>query len=96
MFVCLIRIQLHLYDVHSLKEKRSIVKSAIEKIRHKFKISIAEVGDQDIWQSSSIGLALVGNDKRLLEREKEKVLQFLEGNAELEIISVNHEIWGYE
>ena len=96
MLVCLIRIQLHLYNVHSLKEKRGVLKSAIEKIRHRYKLSIAEVGEQDVWQSSALGIALVGNDKGLLEREMEKVLQFLENNAELEIVSVNHEIWGYE
>ena len=96
MLVCLIRIKLHLFNVHSLKEKRSVLKSAIEKTRHKFKLSIAEVGEQDVWQSSALGIALVGNDKGLLEREMEKVLHFLENNAELEIVSVNHEIWGYE
>jgi len=96
MLVCLIRIRLRLFNVHSLKEKRSVIKSALEKTRHKFRLSIAEVGDQDVWQSSDIGIALVGNNKGLLEREMEKVLSFLENSAELEIVSVNHEIWGYE
>jgi len=95
MFVCVIKVRLYLGAVHSLKEKRRILKSLIEKTRHKFGISIAEVGDHDLWQSSEVGFALVGNEKGLLEREMEKVLGFLERGGEAEITAVSHETWSF-
>lgn len=95
MFVCVIRIKIHLYSPQSLKEKRSIIKSLIQKTKHKFSLAIAEVADQDLWQSAVLGIALVGNKKSFLEREMEQILRFLEQGGDLEIVTVNHEIWGY-
>lgn len=95
MLVCVIRIKIHLYSPQSLKDKRSIIKSLIARVRHKYSLAIAETADQDLWQSSELGIALVGNQKSLLEREMEQILNFLEQSAELEIVSVNHEIWSY-
>lgn len=88
-------IRLHLYAAHSLKEKRSIIKRVIERVKNKFNVSIAETGDQDLWQSALIGAAITGNNKGLLERELEKILNLIESSGELEIISVVHEIWGF-
>ena len=95
MIVCLINIRLHLFSVHSLKEKRGIIKSLMDKTRHKFHLSVAEVGDHDIWQSSQVGIALVGNSKVLLEREMTKILDFIEESAQAEIVAVAHEFWAY-
>ncbi|QNB47615.1 DUF503 family protein [Thermanaerosceptrum fracticalcis] len=95
MLVCVIKIDLRLFAVSSLKEKRSIVKSLIEKTKHKFTVSIAEIGEHDVWQAAQLGLALVGNSRSLLEREMNKILDFLEAGGEVEIVSVVHEIWGY-
>ncbi len=95
MLVYVIKIDLRLFAVGSLKEKRSIIKSLIEKTKHKFTVSIAEVGEHDAWQFAQLGLALVGNSKSLLEREMSKILNFLEAGGEIEILSVTHEIWSY-
>lgn len=95
MFVCLVRVRLFMGAVHSLKEKRSIVKSLMEKTRHKFPLSIAEVGDHDLWQSCLVGFALVGNNQGLLEREMEKVLDYMEQTGEAEVVEFNHEIVSY-
>ena len=95
MFVCLVKVRFFFNAGHSLKEKRSVVKSLLEKTRCRFGLSIAEVGDHDLWQSSQVGFALIGNDKGLLEREMEKVLDFMEQGGEMEIVEVNHEIWGF-
>ncbi len=95
MLVCVIALKLHIFSIHSLKEKRRIIKSLREKIKHKFSVSVAEVGDYELWQSSELGIAIVGNDKGLLEREMEKIISFIESNGELEIISLGHEVWSY-
>lgn len=95
MMVCIVKVKLYLYSIHSLKEKRSIIKSIIEKTRHKYHVSVAEVGDQDIWQSSIIGISLVGNDKGKLEGIMMKILDFIENNCDAEITNVDHEIWSF-
>lgn len=95
MLVCVIRVELYLPGIHSLKEKRRVIKSLIERIKKKFNAAIAEVGQQDIWQTCHLGIALVGNRKGLLEREMEKILNLIEVGGEAEITYVNHETWGY-
>lgn len=95
MLVCIAEIRLHVYNAHSLKEKRSIIKRAIERVKNKFNASTAETGDHDIWQSAILGVAIAGNSKGLLERELEKILDLIESSGELEIVAVDHEIWGF-
>lgn len=95
MLVCLIKIRLRIHAAQSLKEKRRVLKSVLEKTRHKFGLTIAEVGDNDLWQSSCIGAALVGNSRVLLEKEMEKVLAFIERDLGVEIIEVQHETWNF-
>ena len=50
-YIAVLTIKLHAPWVHSLKEKRMIVKSVVAKIQNKFQVSAAEVEDQDIHQS---------------------------------------------
>ncbi|MDI3536715.1 MAG: uncharacterized protein PWP16_1711 [Eubacteriaceae bacterium] len=71
--------------VHSLKEKRQIVKSLIAKGRQKFNISLAEVSAQDYHQSIVLGMACVTNETRVADRTMEQVLKFMEENSEGEV-----------
>lgn len=96
MFVCVVHLRLFLFSVQTLKEKRGIVKSLLEKARQKFGIAIAEIGDHDLWQSSRIGIAMVGNDKGQLEKQLGKILAFIEQGSDLEVVSAHHEIWGFK
>jgi len=70
----------------SLKGKRKVVKSLIEKVRHKFDAAVAEVGDNDLWQKAKIGIALVGNDSQLLESRLQQIMKFIENQYLTEII----------
>lgn len=95
MYICVLKIRLHLFAAQSLKEKRSCIKSIIRKVQNKFAIAIAEVGDHELWQSSLLGGAIVANNSRYLEREMEKVLALIEQNTEIEVMEIQHEIWNY-
>jgi uncharacterized protein YlxP (DUF503 family) len=90
-----IKVRVHIFISHSLKEKRSVIKSLLRRTQQKFSLSIAEVGNNELWQSSLIGVAIVGNNKRLLEREMEKVLAFMEQDSKIEIVEIQHEIWSF-
>jgi uncharacterized protein YlxP (DUF503 family) len=76
----------------SLKGKRRVVKSLIERVRHKFEAAVAEVGDNDLWQKARIGLALVGNDSQLLEARLQQIMKFMENQHLAEIIETQVEL----
>jgi uncharacterized protein YlxP (DUF503 family) len=78
----------HIPFSHSLKEKRRVVKSLVDKIRHKFNVSVAEVGDMDVHQSAVIGIAVVSNDPVHARRQMDIVLGFMESNTDATIIRV--------
>ncbi len=78
--------------VFSLKDKRMVVKSIIEKAKNKFNISIAEVDKQDIHKSIVIGFACVTNDAGHADSIIENVLDFIERNTDAVIDNVEIEI----
>lgn len=78
--------------VSSLKDKRMIVKSLIDKTRRKFNISVAEVDDQDVHKIVVIGFACVTNEVRHANSIIDNVLDFIENNTEAEIVDTVIEI----
>ncbi len=79
--------------VNSLKEKRMVVKSIIEKTRHKFNVSIAEVDKQDIHRSIVIGFSCVTNEVKHADEIIENVLNFIENNTDAVIDNIEREIF---
>ena len=88
MYIGIIEISMHIPYAASLKQKRSVVKSLIGKVQSHFKISVAETGDNDLWQRAKIGFAIVGNDAAFLDARLQKLMNYLEDNAEAEITDV--------
>jgi uncharacterized protein YlxP (DUF503 family) len=77
MFVGVLRLTLHLPTPGSLKSKRHLVRSAIDRVKAKFNVSIAEVAENDLWQRSVIGVAAVGNDHAFVNESLDKVADFV-------------------
>lgn len=92
MIVAVACFTLMLPDNNSLKGKRKVVRSLIEKVRHRFAAAIAEVEDHDKWQKAKIGVALVGNDARLLQTRLDQIMQFVENQHLAEIIDSQVEL----
>lgn len=78
--------------VHSLKEKRMVVKSICAKVRNKFNVSVSEVDAQDIHQSIIIGFACVVNESSIADSVIDNVLNFIDSNTEAEIVNIVREI----
>lgn len=78
--------------VHSLKEKRMVVKSLIAKLRNKFNVSAAETGEQDIHQTVVIGVAAIVAGNGQADSVMEEILHFVEENTEAEIVEVEREV----
>src|SRR3972149_4998891 len=73
MFIGVLRLTLHLPDPGSLKSKRHLLRSAIDRVKSRFNVSIAEVADNDLWQRSVVGVAAVGNDHAFVNETLDKV-----------------------
>ena len=59
--VVVVELELHIPTSRSLKEKRAALRPIVEGIRHRFQISVAEVGYQDKWQRALVGMAVVSD-----------------------------------
>ena len=82
-----------LHDCRSLKGKRKIVKSIIQRTRNHFNISMAEIGSNDVYQRAEIGFALVGNDQRLINSKIDKIINMTEGFGLAELVDTELEIF---
>ncbi|BDG02028.1 DUF503 domain-containing protein [Anaeromyxobacter oryzae] len=77
MFVGVLRLTVHLPEPGSLKSKRHLLRSAIDRVKAKFNVSIAEVAENDLWQKSVVGVAAVGNDHAFVNEVLDKVADFV-------------------
>ena len=84
MFVAVCTIDLFLPGAGSLKGKRQILKSIMERIKARTNASVAETDAQDLWQRAVIAVAMVSGDKALLERQISIIRRIVEDNAEVE------------
>jgi uncharacterized protein YlxP (DUF503 family) len=79
MTIVACRIKLHLPMSHSLKDKRQVIRSIVGQVRSHFDVAVAEVGGQDLWQLSEIGVACVTSDARHGQEVISKVASFVAG-----------------
>lgn len=89
MTVGIARIALFLPASHSLKEKRMVLRRVKARVREKFNVAIAEVGDHDLWQRAALGISVVGADRAFVEGALDEVIRFVRGEAD--VINVDHE-----
>ena len=92
MIVAIGTFEMHFPEVHSLKEKRHILRSLIDRVKAKFNASIAEVANNDLWQRGTIGVAMVANDRLLLQQMAQKIDEILADHSSVEIVDT---YWDY-
>jgi len=85
-------ITFRLYECHSLKEKRRVVKSIVGQMRNHFNISVAETGANDLHHRAEIGFALVGNDRSVINSKLDKVVNMVDDLGLAEIIDTEMEM----
>ena len=72
----------------SLKDKRQIRRSLIEKTRRKFNAAVAEIDTQDVLQTLTIGIAVVSGDTAHRQQSMDEIIRFMEDNADAELTEV--------
>ena len=78
---------IHVQNVHSLKEKRFVLRSVKDRIANKFNVAVSETGHQDKWQRCELAVAAVAAERRSVERTLEGVRSLLDGEPELRVIA---------
>lgn len=92
MTVGILEVKLHAPFVHSLKEKRMVLKSLIAKLRNKFNLSVCECAEHDIHQILVIGIAVVTNHTAECDRLLNQIINYIEENSEAVILDIFREI----
>ncbi len=72
MVVGILRLTLYIHGASSLKDKRQVVRKVTDRLRARFNVSVAEVGDNDVWQRAVVGIAAIANDHRFVNEVLDK------------------------
>ena len=88
MWMGALEFDLLLGDVHSLKEKRSLIRPLIAEVRRRFELSVAEVDHLELHRRASIGVAAVSADRAHLVEMLDAVEQLVAYRPEMELLSV--------
>ena len=86
MIVGLCTVELFIPDGHSLKEKRQVLQSLKTRLRDKFNLSVAEVGDQDLWQKAVLGLACVANESAHVNQVLDEAVNLIQSVPAIQLV----------
>lgn len=95
MVVGVIRIDLRLFDNHSLKQKRSQVSRLLNRLRSRFPISVAEVGHLDLLQRTVIGVSMTAGTEAIVQSVFKNLENDLYASGLVEIIELDIEYLHY-
>lgn len=96
MFTGALRLDLLLGDVHSLKEKRSVVRPVVAELRRRFEVSAAEVGHLDLHRRALVGVAVVSADGAHVREVLDACERLVASRPELEVLSARQQLIGDE
>lgn len=95
MFVAVARLTLQIAEAKSLKDKRQVLRKVVDRVKARFNASIAEVAENDVWHKAVVGLAVVGNDRRHVNEQVDKIIHFIEEMYAAPISARELEIVGF-
>jgi uncharacterized protein YlxP (DUF503 family) len=92
MWIGWLEVDLLLGDVHSLKEKRSVVRPLVAELKRRFEVAAAEVDALDLHRRASVGATLVAADRAHVVEVLDAVEGFVAGRPEVELLSVHRSV----
>ncbi|MFC9253243.1 DUF503 domain-containing protein [Amycolatopsis thailandensis] len=94
MFVGALELDILLGDVHSLKQKRSVIKPVLAEVRRRFDVSVAEAGHQDLHRRALIGVAVVAASGEHIRDVLDSCERLVAGRPEFELLSAHRRLLG--
>lgn len=92
MFIAALSVALHFDQSRSLKEKRRLLKSIIERVKQRFNVSILEVADQDLWQKATIGITYLALSHYQAKKQAFAIRKFIESLNKATLSQFNYQI----
>ena len=96
MFVGTLELDVLLGDVHSLKEKRSVVRPIVAELRRRFDVAAAEAGSLDLHRRATVGVAVVASDAAHCRDVLDQCERFVAGRPEIELLSARQRLFTSE
>ena len=100
MVVGVLRLTLYIHGASSLKDKRQVVRKVTDRLRSRFNVTVAEVGDNDVWQRAVIGIGAIANDHSFVNevldkcaRDAGKIAEIINREMEIETWSEMKSDW---
>ena len=93
MWIGWLEFDLLLGDVHSLKEKRSIVRPLVAELRRRFSVSAAETNALDLYRRAGVGVAVAAPDRRHAEEVLDAAERLIAGRPEIELLSARRGLY---
>ena len=92
MTVGILTVDLHIPESGSLKGKRKIIKSLLDRLKSRFNISCAEVSSQDLWQRATLGIVCVNSSRDFANRTLNQVVDMVEQEGEAQLLNYDIEL----
>lgn len=93
MYIGSLTLDLLLGDIHSLKEKRSLVRPVVAELRRKFEVHAAETGEAGLHRRAEIGVALVASEAGHCREVLESCERLVAGRPEFQLLSARIRVW---
>jgi hypothetical protein len=88
MHVLSAKLTFHIHHADSLKDKRQVSRSLIEKTRKRFSVSVSEVDTQDIYRTLTLGIAVVSGEMAHAQNSLDEIIRFMENNPDAELVGI--------
>jgi uncharacterized protein YlxP (DUF503 family) len=86
MTVGILVVELYIPQSGSLKGKRQVIKGLKERLKNRFNVAVAEVGELDLWQKAVLGVVAVANEKGFVNEVMDRVVNFIASHPEVQIV----------
>jgi len=79
-----LEVECFIYEAHSLKEKRSVIKRIITRAHNEYNVAVSELEYQNLWQRTLLGFVTISSDKVQAEKELNRVIALIDSFPEIE------------
>ncbi len=92
MVIGLLQAQISIPESHSLKNKRSVLRSLKDRIQNKMNVSVAEVGKQDLWQAAEMAFVTVAGTRDVVDKRLAEIRTYLASNPRMVLLDTRTEL----
>src|SRR5437762_1808201 len=95
MWIAVLRLQLLIPAARSLKDRRQAVRSLKERLKSKFDVACAELGDMENWNRSILGISAVANEKTVLQQMSDEISRYAQNDPNVQVTGVDKDFFNY-